>query len=501
MMNKTKIISFVLAVFILLGLGALFVQPQILKGSLPFEDPSRIVRCSDGEFYLSPAFRLLVDLDETRSEAYVRHSISEAITESLSGDRVVVCPGVYEESAYVEPSKRILLYGLGDDPEQVVMDGVNEYQLIYLDGNSELLVENMSFQNGFSPSVGGAIELHVGSELELTNVLIKDNHAIANGGGIYVSYQARLFMENVDFIGNYTRSSGGAIRFSDETEGELRNVKMHRNTAEGNGGAISSHAGRLIIEGADFQDNHAVGSGGVIDSIVGYVFIDGGTLSGNIAGVRGSIVSTSSRTLFVDINDVDITNNFKNLFSIKGLGLSLNNTEISNNIVDDTNLLDLQYTGSDLAVMNQMHMNSVNVFGNEVNLSLFNIIEGSVFVSNSKFLKNKSEEANGAIFNVKSDASVEVDGTTFKGNTALNGEGGVFYLEIFTNLILKNSIFMNNSAGPPSDGIAGAISAMLGGPVSVDVSGTVFSNNELENCTGGPFTDLGENRDSDGTCF
>ncbi len=149
--------------------------------------------------------------------------------------------------------------------------GSNAYHVFYLDGVTNVAIDNVTITAGQADEFGGADSFggamyNTSSSPTLTNITFSDN--TARGGGAMANISnSNPTLTNVTFSGN-SASNGGAMVNATGSSPTLTNVTFLGNTAEGNGGAISNNFnGRATLINVTFSGNTARFSGGAIYNV------------------------------------------------------------------------------------------------------------------------------------------------------------------------------------------------------------------------------------------
>lgn len=188
------------------------------------------------------------------------------------------------------------------------LDGNDTYRGLTIAADTDVTINNLIIQNGYSDSDGGGI--YNAGTLTVNNSTLSDNSADSKGGGIYNKTTVNIVLTISESVltGNSATDFGGGIANFGSGDASITRSTVDHNSAGVGGGVY--HSGREMT---------------VINS----------TFSGNSADVGGGIVNAS--------NDMIITNStiYGNSATIAagGIGngghLSLRNTIITNSIGED----------------------------------------------------------------------------------------------------------------------------------------------------------------------
>ena len=163
---------------------------------------------------------------------------------------------------------------------------------VYIDSKSFLLIENSNFTNNNS-SDGGAIYIELNSKLQIKMCSFWKNIAVQAGGAIGLRGHSTTVIESCSFMANHA-ASGGALDVDNMEHISIKRTMLLKNVASENGGAIA------------IPDR----TNGTIDNI---------TCVGNKAGFGGCLFINSAK-------------------------LTLNNSDISENIAQDGAAITVQYS-------------------------------------------------------------------------------------------------------------------------------------------------------------
>ena len=217
--------------------------------------------------------------------------------------------GTIELESTLDVTDTVEIFGPGNDPAAVTLDGNDGFGIMYTTAATTLW--SLTFADGSSP-YGGAVDAP-DANLFVHNSTFTGNHASV-GGAIYSGDGAAANVYESTFTGNGA-STGGAI-------GARSSVSVHDSTFSGNraqqlGGAIITYAGAgnasMGILTSTFNRNSAGLFGGTLATIVDQyatstLGMDSSTISGNQAGFAGGGVAGGFTT--AEINNSVIEDNF-----------------------------------------------------------------------------------------------------------------------------------------------------------------------------------------------
>ncbi len=180
-------------------------------------------------------------------------SIQEAIDASIVGDTVLVAPGLYQEQGLVL-GFGMTLVGDGGERANVIIDAGEMGRILTVaDVEEEVLVRNLTFQNGLAID-GGAI-LCVGSTIRIESCAFEDNNVSVDGGAIH-AIGSTLNLNDCSFRDNYAEEMGGGLFAGGASIVSLQSCdfEMNRATIHG-GGILAEDCDSVELIGCIFREN------------------------------------------------------------------------------------------------------------------------------------------------------------------------------------------------------------------------------------------------------
>jgi len=215
-------------------------------------------------------------------------TIQEALDNSLSGDSVLVAPGMYAENViWPDVPDIVLTSELG--PDQTIIDGDSSGTVVSLLSaliDSSTVITGFTLRNG-SAEQGGGILCSLSSPRISGNV-IEDCFAVSDGGGIY------------------------CINSS---------VIIEANTIQNNTTGVPLAIGKDITTGGGIR---IAGTGS------GYALVTGNIITGNYCTYYGGGIACSRNTL---IENNQIIENFSDWFGGGVYHLNATGTVLENNLI------------------------------------------------------------------------------------------------------------------------------------------------------------------------
>jgi len=202
-------------------------------------------------------------------------TIQDAFNAALSGDEIIVEPGVYTGTGnvVVDMLGKTVLLRSSSGPKNTIIDGENARVGIRCAATGNAEIQGFTIRNGTgeitqdnqgnSASFGGGMEIINASPIIL-DCIFRSNFAIYGGGlhcftsifGTISSpiLQDCIFEENLAYM-------GGGMRISNSSP-DLSNCTFSNNTSRVNGGGVHNLRSHTICTDCVFSQNRAVLGGG-----------------------------------------------------------------------------------------------------------------------------------------------------------------------------------------------------------------------------------------------
>lgn len=461
-------------------------------------------------------------------------TLEAASDKAVDGDTIFILTGDYIETDALDPftavvvDKDLTIEGVG----AVKLDGDASRTVMSVVPGVTLNLNNIHIFNGSGETAGGIL-VDNGATLSITDCSVTHNTAtgpgMINTGGIH--NRGTLTLDNAEVLFNIAElpvgnhAYGGGIYNSNTLTMSDSEVAM--NTSEELGAGLFNDAGAVAaISDSLFQDNFAAGGIYNLGELTltqtdvyrnntnSYDYC-GGLTNFNILVMNGGVVSDNAAPdYYAGICNLEIA---------------------SSATINDT--LVLQNIGSGVINYGTMEMVHVEV-SEHIQTAIFNY--GSMDLLQSRVTRNLSPKGAG-IWNVRgdmrikettiaendasmwggglmnnSDAVLTIEGSTLSGNTATTRGGGIYQEGGGSGgLTMLNSTVSGNSA-PEGAGIANNGKVTLKfvtisdnnahGISSVNIGVThmlssIIADNTAADCFGTNFITLGNNLDSDNSCY
>ena len=189
-------------------------------------------------------------------------SIQKGIESAVSGDTVIVSPGMYSTNNAIY-DKNIVLGSMflttGDTSfiSSTIIDGGEEGcpLMIYGSINDSCRVTGFTIQNGTTGCVygqGGGIYVE-GSNPRLDNLIVKNNHSTNFGGGMHIVSSPEL--NNIIIKNNSADELGGGIYIGSTANPSMNNVQITHNNAIHGGGIFINESSNTMISNSLIANN------------------------------------------------------------------------------------------------------------------------------------------------------------------------------------------------------------------------------------------------------
>ena len=376
-------------------------------------------------------------------------TISDAIAVAQNGDHVLVAPATYSETLRVD--RHLRLIGTAGAATTIV-DGLQNGSVLFVDADSKIDVEGMTFRNGFANAHGGGIFVDQGAELVLDACVVRDNttNSISVlggsrgfGGGIWVGPNATLVASATEIANNRV--------MADEYIYDAINAY---------GGGIAGWASSITLVECLVEENRA--------DVLGF---RGEPLHAKGAGIWAfesqlTVIDSTVQNNSAGADDFDVA-----LFAAAfggGLYLEDSETYLLRSTVADNSVIGigvsgwaegggLYVTGGELRV-GQCTISGSSSRANETHAGGLQLEAGAgVEITNSTISTNTSDGDGGGLRVLGGTTTVLLDACTIALNSADRG-GGVFHGG--GDVAIGNSLLGDNSAANGTHECSGTLRSL-----------------------------------------
>lgn len=291
------------------------------------------------------------------------------------------------------------------------IDGNGLARGFFIDSNCSVILENLTFKNGFSQNNGGGIYLSSNSTLTLINCRFIDNSVYnSNGGAIYAHMATNVLINNSYFFNNTS------IRESDLEWEEFK---------RGMGSVIcQSIDSNMTLIDSVFKSNRAYLSTVLLVSYTSDIYKISTLFIKNCLFENNT--SFSSGVVYLDE---------------LGRGEITGSVFRANNITDHSGVLVLDASVSALIRDCLFDSNSA-INGGAMHIKLFNGSQANVSIADCNFSNNRVSQQGGVIYS--NSGIVDITNSSFTNNSCA-GNGGAI-LAKSGSINITDSRFVNNSA-------------------------------------------------------
>lgn len=347
------------------------------------------------------------------------------------------------------------------------IDGSGLVRLITVESNCRVILENLTFINGFSNDNGGGIFLKANSSLILRNCIFKNNTVYnSNGGAIYACKYTDIEIHGSTFTDNT------AIRESDLVWEEFKkgmgsaicqsigsNLKIYDSIIKNNIAYLSTvllisyndvtyDLSKLFIKNSLFENNTSFSSGVVyLDELGKGEIIDSVFRYNNITNHSGVLVLDAS--LYALVQNCSFENNYATnggvmhikLYEQSPANVSIVDCNFTNNVAKQQGGAIYSNRGIVEIINSRFENNTCSGNGGAIIAT-----KGSITTINSSFINNSANRG-GALYLTCED--ICLDSTSFTNNIA-SDYGGAVYSKT-ENVTCLNCSYINNKASKGND--------------------------------------------------
>jgi predicted outer membrane repeat protein len=304
--------------------------------------------------------------------------------------------------------------------------GINLNNSISLSGTQ--FISNTAGQDG-----GGLLQWNAGQQVDVTGVRFERNHAARNGGGLCVSQGATATVISSVFVSNILSSTtvelrGGGAYVSGNTQVLSSTFRANRVTCSScgytyGGGLYNASTFSITVQDCLFESNSAWIGGGLCNGD-GAASISGVTFSDNSAGYGGGVYASH---------------------------VTIENSCFMHN--------DAEGRGGGLEAMNGATLTSTRFISNTSTEGGGLALYGSnTTMVNTVIVDNQASLRGSGLYIVMS--PVQMLHTTIARNTG--GDGSGVYVDYSSNVVMTNTILVNQMVGITATDSPDAMAALNG---------------------------------------
>ncbi|HPT17217.1 MAG TPA: right-handed parallel beta-helix repeat-containing protein, partial [Kiritimatiellia bacterium] len=173
-------------------------------------------------------------------------AIQPAIDAAVSGDEILVAPGMYYlpgSEVYIPPEKTLTLRGIHS--REAIINALYQSPGLRVAGTNSL-VEGFTIRSGQLATLGYGGGIHIGRTATVRDCLVTGNWA-AGGAGIFVASEAtNSLVEDCTIEGNTaTNGAGGGIALYENSRGRVNRCIIRDNGADYGGGVWITKGGSV----------------------------------------------------------------------------------------------------------------------------------------------------------------------------------------------------------------------------------------------------------------
>jgi predicted outer membrane repeat protein len=412
-------------------------------------------------------------------------SLDAAVAAAQAGDTFLLVTGTY--SACITATVEVTIIGRGSGQTTIDCQGGAPHAIT---ATAPITLAGFTLDNSGGSGTKAGITV-TGASLTAQDVVMSDLKGQGTDAGGISAYTSTVTLYGVD-IARTTGTSGGAL-YAEQSSVTIHGGSFTSNNAT-NGGAIFLQSSPLDVRATSFDSNKASSSGGAIyvDDAFGvspYISLTGTTLSNNSAqaGSGGGVYSAVAAVQINATNAVFDTNDATGEGgAIAGPTALVVRGGLFNANIATTNGGAIANSNSTVLTGSRLSGNAVLAGGGG---ALAAISPSYVELDGCTFDANNSPTDGGAVY--VTDYSLSSTNNHYTSNSASAGSGGAVYVggsgagyDIWSTYgdpvdgTLKNSAKFGGALG-------------TAGTMSMDVYGSSFYKNNAVNDGGGVYTDTG----------
>ncbi len=188
-------------------------------------------------------------------------TIGEAIAAAVSGDSVLVGPGLYAQDLHLDG--KVLTLASTSGPELTVLSGDGSFRILEIFNGGGGTLDGFTLIDGVSSS-GGAIIVNPGS-LDVRNCVFENNASSHQGGAVSIGNASTVHFYDCDFLRNSAVRHSGAVVAIQGTLCTFDGCSFVENVCtDYSSAAIAGHSSTMNVYDCLFLRNDSAGfSGGI----------------------------------------------------------------------------------------------------------------------------------------------------------------------------------------------------------------------------------------------
>lgn len=253
-------------------------------------------------------------------------SITSALEDAAPGETIFIAPGVYTESLLLDQSQQLI--GIGGQAV-TILDGAGSNQIIYISGDSDVLIEGLTLRNGFHFR-GAGIEARSESRVTLRDSTIESCSSPGfeqKGGGIF-GYNADIILEN-STLSNNDAHAGGGVALLYHSDLRAYDSRLTGNTATRYGGAAYVDRSQAHFVRSTLDDNWGAIGGAVYGWVASSIVIKECSLLGNYgygSAVGGNHTCTIENSTLSGNDGFHVINVFSGVVTLRNATVTDNDS-------------------------------------------------------------------------------------------------------------------------------------------------------------------------------
>ncbi|MCL2349349.1 MAG: hypothetical protein FWC50_13950, partial [Planctomycetaceae bacterium] len=363
------------------------------------------------------------------SETSLRNAINDAAT-TTKNDLIVVRTTQAQNKITLSGTElavninaaqngTVTIVSLGEQP--LTIDGNKKSRLFRIEG-SDVGFAGMTFTNGYCSGQDGGAILSLNSTLRLSNTTLTNNVSEGNdwwisGGAIRAEGSGNLQVYHSTFQNNTSLCDGGGIS-ADHVNVTIRNTDFIENKNGSYGAGFYVNGGSLSVENSKFIGNTSLSEG-----------------NGNGGGAWIENCTANLNGITFDGNKAKWGGGFR----VQNVSLTASNLTFQNNSAENEG--GGAHFVNSTVTLSKMSFQDNYSKGNGGAMFFWNTTGTLANVTAS----NNSSDINGGALHADGGGKLQIDNSTFRGNTAKNCGGGMAAWNV--DVTIRNTDFMDNKTG------------------------------------------------------